>query len=190
MAGLKYLYLTCLVLILYSYLPEQLERESVDVYANGNIIDNFSIEELMSSQEKPIRDTDSGEVRIRSGWTYLKGAGLTPAGSEERFYSRSFSVGEAGFICWELIVEHQPAPVDRDLNFTFRLSGDNDHTIAEAIADSWIPAGSDLTEHTACWGSAYPGSWKKGDYRYTVSYKSEGTDKQTALKQDINFSMF
>lgn len=131
-------------------------------------MDNFSIEELLSPHVKPMKDVSSGKVQIRSGWTYRKGAGITPAGSESRFYDTSFSVSDARFICWELIVEHEPASVDRDLNFEFRLLGNKDQTIASAIADSWIPAGSDLTEHGACWGSALPGSWRKGIYRYSI----------------------
>ena len=87
-------------------------------------------------------------------------------------------------------MEHPPAPVNRDLNFEYTLHGADEQKIAEAVADSWIPAGSDLTEHSACWGSAYPGSWKIGDYRYTIRYKPEDTGEQAGLEQSIRFSIY
>lgn len=190
MPGLKYLYVTCLCLIVYSFMPPGSETESAEVYGRGSVIDNFSIEELLSSHPKPIRDVRTDELRIRSGWTYNKGAGITPSGSENRFYSPSFSVSNARIICWELIIEHQPAPVDRNLNFNYSLYGVDDYNIADAVADSWVPAGSDLTEHSACWGSAYPGSWEKGDYRYRIQYKSGGTDEQSVLEHSIKFTLY
>lgn len=190
MPGLKYLFLTCLCLILYSFIPANSESESVERYLKGNIIDNFSIEELLSPNREAIKNVRSDELRIRSGWTYKKGAGITPAGSEDRSYSRFFSINEARIICWELVLEHPPAPVDRDLNFEYRLIGADTKKIAGAVADSWIPAGSDLTEHSACWGSAYPGSWKPGDYWYTIRYKSDDTGDQAGLEQSIRFSIY
>ncbi|NGP77995.1 hypothetical protein G3570_15200 [Balneolaceae bacterium YR4-1] len=153
-------------------------------------MDNFSIEELLSRQGKSLRKVRHGELRIRSGWTYNKTAGITPAGSENRFYSNAFSIHNARIVCWELVAEHEPAPVNRDLNFEFRLHGKDDATIANAVADSWIPAGSDLTEQTACWGSAYPGSWEIGNYRYSIHYRPDSTNKQPALEHSISFTVY
>ena len=190
MPGLKYLYLTCLCLIIYSFIPANSDIESTEKYLKGNIIDNFSIEELLSPSREGVKKVPSDELHVRSAWIYKKGAGITPAGSEDRSYHRLFSISEARIICWELIMEHPPAPVNRDLNFEYTLHGADEQKIAEAVADSWIPAGSDLTEHSACWGSAYPGSWKIGDYRYTIRYKPEDTGEQAGLEQSIRFSIY
>ena len=84
MPGLKYLYLTCLCLIIYSFLPENSEHEVGDNFGRGNITDNFSIDELLSSGHKPAKDVSPDELRVRSGWTYTKSAGIAPAGSEDR----------------------------------------------------------------------------------------------------------
>src|SRR6056297_2141496 len=115
MPGLKYLFLTCLCIILYTLVSENTENEPVETYANGNVADNFSIGELISTRPKTLDPVRSEELRIRSDWTYEKGAGVTPVGSEERVYAPSFPVNDARFICWELIVEHKPASVDRNL---------------------------------------------------------------------------
>lgn len=190
MPGLKYLFLTCLSIILYSFIFNNAENETDEIYNKGNIADNFSIEELLSSNPKSLKAVDSEELQIRSDWTYKKGAGISPPGSGERAYSTSFSVSDARFVCWELIVEHQPATVDRDLNFKYSLFGADNNKIADAMADSWIPAGSDLTEHSACWGSAYPGSWEKGEYYYKVRYETEGAGKHTGLERQVSFSIY
>ncbi|MGK7371176.1 MAG: hypothetical protein ACNS64_13280 [Candidatus Halalkalibacterium sp. M3_1C_030] len=190
MPGLKYILLTCSCFILYSFISDNVENEPDEIYARGNITDNFSIEELLSSNSKTLKRVSSEELQIHSDWTFKKGAGITPAGSEERYYSPSFSVSDARFVCWELIVEHKPATVDRDLNFKYSLFGVNNNKIADATADSWIPAGSDLTEHSACWGSAYPGSWKKGDYHYKIRYESEEIGKAAGLERKVNFTIY
>ncbi|MDX1585559.1 MAG: hypothetical protein R3222_02400 [Balneolaceae bacterium] len=190
MPGLKYIMLTCFCIILYSIIPEETERKPAVFDAKGGIADNFSIEELLSSRDKAIRDIHSKDVRIRSAWTYEKTAGITPAGSEDRFYGTSFSYSDARFICWELILEHAPVQFDRDLNLEFTLYNGEDQKISQGIADSWISSGSEITEHTACWGSAYPGSWEKGDYRYSIQYKPQGTDTQSALEHEVTFRAY
>ena len=190
MPGLKYLFLTCLCIILYTLVSENTENEPAVTYANGNVADNFSIGELISTRPKTLDPVRSEELRIRSDWTYEKGAGVTPVGSEERVYAPSFPVNDARFICWEIIVEHKPAAVDRNLNFKYSLYDADNIKIADATADSWIPAGNELTEHSACWGSVYPGSWKKGDYHYKIRYESKGTGQQSGLDRNIKFTVY
>lgn len=62
MPGLKYLFLTCLSIILYSFIFNNAENETDEIYNKGNIADNFSIEELLSSNPKSLKAVDSEEL--------------------------------------------------------------------------------------------------------------------------------
>lgn len=149
---------------------------------NGNVVDNFSIEELLIQDSTFIPDAKLEDVTYHSGWIFEKGPGLTPDGSADRNYDTSFNKGESRFICWEMSIEHKADPSHRNMDFVFKLFDEDGNKLTESISDSWVPAGQEITDHSACWGFPYPNNWSPGRYYFEVVPQAvdEASRKQKA----------
>lgn len=144
----------------------------------GHVVDNFAIEELVSSNSPSPRQADLNDLKIKSTWLYEKGTGITPPGSTGRNYGKEFFRNDSRFVCWEITLEHPSYVDDRDLNFTFTLVTNEGRRLTENKADSWIPANTELSDHSACWGWPYPNNWKLGNYYFEVKPDTGSTSTQ------------
>lgn len=143
----------------------------------GHVVDNFAIEELVSSDSLSLQQADLDDLKIKSLWIYEKGPGITPSGSTDRNYGEIFFRNESRFVCWEITLEHPNYVYGRDLNFTFSLFTDEDRKLTKNKADSWIPPNSEFSEHSACWGWPHPYNWDMGEYYFQVK-PDTGTSMQ------------
>lgn len=157
--------------------------------ANGNVVDNFSIEELLHNNTGSLLSANTESLKLRSSWTYEKGPGISPAGSDKRNYSRVFFDDRSRFVCWEITLEHNSAPGARDLNFIFSLFDETGEEMANSAADSWIPSNAEFSDHSACWGWSYANNWEKGDYYFVVKPETVEAGNLKDLGINIAFSI-
>lgn len=191
MSVFKSVFLSLIYLFIYvtfSTATSEAEDIATDV-RKGNVVDNFSIEELLNDHSSTLPDANLKELNYHSDWIFEKGPGMTPAGSVDRNYETLFNKGQSRFICWEITVKHKADPSHRNLDFAFRLFDEDDNKLVDDISDSWIPAGQEITDHSACWGFPYPNNWSAGRYYFEIvpqtSNESSKEDKTRRIAFEI-----
>lgn len=155
----------------------------------GHIVDNFAVGELLAPDNADLIPADITELDVLEKNTFEKGTGLTPPGSLDRDYTKNFSKRRSRFICWEITLDHAPVANNRDLNLQFRLQNDNNQQLMTGKVDSWIPANSDVTTHSACWGWPYADLWQPGKYQFEVLPAGEEPAGETDIFASIPFTV-
>ncbi|WP_249066615.1 hypothetical protein [Halalkalibaculum roseum] len=156
----------------------------------GHVVDNFSIEELIAEKKADYKEAPIASLKLRSTWIYEKGAGITPEGSIRRNYSDLFSHYDSRFICWEITLEHPSYDTNRNLDFTFQLFDQAGNQVTKNKADSWIPANSEFSDHSACWGWPYPNNWSPGKYTFDVKTIVSSSSQSDDFSATIDFTMY
>lgn len=156
----------------------------------GQVVDNFSIAEMVADKKADYKEVPIASLEIRSSWIYEKGAGITPEGSTGRNYGEVFSRYESRFICWEVTLEHPSYDAPRNLDFTFQLNDETGTLVTQNKADSWVPANTEFSDHSACWGWPYPNNWTPGKYTYDVDAAMNSLSQSNDFSATIDFKVF
>jgi len=168
MLAVKSIFLSAIYILFLALFINSNNENEINPTIRGNVVDNFSIEGVLHDRSGPLLSANTESLKLRSSWTYEKGPGLSPAGSEMRNYGRVFFKDRSRFICWEIILEHKSLSDSRDLNFSFSLFDQKGNEINRSRVDSWIPSNAEFSDHGACWGLAYAGNWEIGDYYFVI----------------------
>jgi hypothetical protein len=190
MFWVKSVFLSAIYLFVYlsftTNAPDEVELATI----NGHTVDNFAIGELLATNQNKLQSVDMNEVQIKSTWIYEKGPRITPQGSPGRNYGEEFYSNTSRFLCWEIVTENPSYDKARDLNFTFSLFNEKGRKLATGEADSWIPAKSEFSEHSACWGWPYGNNWDIGKYNYQVTPNIDTLLQADDFPANIAFRVF
>jgi len=192
MSVFKSVFLSLFSLLIYvSFSASTSDTKPISAEARkGNVVDNFSIEEMLVDDSTAFSGIEPGAIDYHSSWIYEKGPGLTPEGSEDRTYARLFNRGESRFICWEVTIEHPADSLHSNLDFEFRLFDEAGNKLAEDTSDSWIPSGQEFTNHNACWGYPNAYSWSLGQYYFELEAVTQSEIAQKTEAVRVAFEVF
>ena len=121
MLAFKSLFVSLIYMLVYIIFFSTGSEKVTEAVTHGNVADNFSIEELLNDGSHDLLSANAETLKLRSAWTYEKGPGITPSGSEKRNYGSAFLRDRSRYVCWEITLEHSAASQARDLNFVFSL---------------------------------------------------------------------
>ncbi len=190
MFWIKSALLSLIYFVSYSAFTGNNFHEVKPTFIKGQVVDNFSIEELVTDKEADYKEAPIASLEIRSSWIYEKGVGITPEGSTGRSYGDVFSRNESRFICWEVTLEHPSYDTPRNLDFSFQLNDNAGNLVTQNKADSWIPENSEFSDHSACWGWPYPNNWTPGKYTYDVKTVMSSVSQSNNFSATIPFEVF
>lgn len=190
MFWIKSALLSLIYFVSYSAFTGNNFHEIKPTYIKGQVVDNFSIEELVADKSADYKEAPIASLELRSSWIYEKAAGITPEGSIRRNYGDVFSHYESRFICWEITLEHPSYDTNRNLDFIFQLFDQTGNQVTQNKADSWIPANSEFSDHSACWGWPYPNNWTPGKYTYDVEAVMGSLSQSNNFSATIDFKVF
>lgn len=183
-AHISLICISCYVLTISTHASEKTTNKTI-----GNVVDNFSLTELMDDQSQIADPANIDSVHIISTLIYEKNAGITAAGSKDRNYGKRFNAAHTRYICWEITLRHNQTLHNRDLNFRFQLKDQDGNILATNRADSWIAKEKEISNHNACWGSDYTNNWESGEYFFVVESISKNQAGDNNLKQLIAFTL-